>query len=367
MARPTRETASSVSRCRSTKLISYAWGDKYLDELLEVTIPAILAPGNLPHLASIVPCEMVLLIEERAHERVSSHPNIERIQRHCSLRLVGLDDLIAVKDKYGMALTHALHRGMGATSGNILDTYFIFLNADFVMADGCLSKVLERLMSGERLVAAPSYCVVSKTVIPRLRERIDRDTGVLSIANRDLAHIALHNLHDTIRAKTLNQRQWHFKYVDQFYWQLDRHSLLGHQMPVAIVGMRPERFIKEPNSYWDHGFMRELCPYAEPCVLGDSDDFLMVELREKEVAQEHLVAGPMDLKRAGRRMIMWLTQYQREFAQYPLQPARPGPAPDGPGGTKRACQARARDFVLLPASIAVAPWTSAMDLSPEGL
>jgi len=87
--------------------------------------------------------------------------------------------------------------------------------------------------------------------------------------------------------------------MDQFYWQVNESTLIGHQMPVAIVGMRPERHVREPNSLWDHGGMREFCPEAEICVIGDSDNFLMMELREKEVAADQIMLARRTPKEIG--------------------------------------------------------------------
>ena len=50
--------------------------------------------------------------------------------------------------------------------------------------------------------------------------------------------------------------------MDQFYWLLDEKTLLGRQLPIAIVGMRPERYVPEPTAFWDHGLMEEFCPDA---------------------------------------------------------------------------------------------------------
>src|SRR6266481_2288889 len=33
---------------RPTRIITYAWGARYVDTLLTLTLPALLAPGNLP-------------------------------------------------------------------------------------------------------------------------------------------------------------------------------------------------------------------------------------------------------------------------------------------------------------------------------
>jgi hypothetical protein len=302
-----------------TRVISYAWGESYVDQLLSLTVPALLAPGNLPYLASQVSCEVFLLTEERFFERLLEHPAIVRLRTICPLRLIGLDDLITAPDKkYGMALTYALHRGFSDLGPAMTDHWQIFLNADFILADGSLRNLLTHLMRGERLVASPSYCVTAHQAQHELLKRMDFRTCSLSVSPREMAKLALRYRHNTIRGKTVNQRDFHIRYTEQFYWLIDDTTMLGHQMPIAIVGMRPECYVKEPNSYWDHGLMREFCPNAQLDVIGDSDEFLMIELREKDVAQDQIILGSPDARELGERMISWVTSYQRDFASYPL-------------------------------------------------
>src|SRR5258708_35970010 len=86
-----------------TRIITYAWGETYVGELLSITLPALLAPSNLPHVASVVPCELVVLTEHASFSRILSDPSILRIQQLCRVRLIEIDDLIPARDQYGMA------------------------------------------------------------------------------------------------------------------------------------------------------------------------------------------------------------------------------------------------------------------------
>jgi hypothetical protein len=301
-----------------TRVIGYAWGDGYVDELLNLALPALLAPGNLPAIAAQVPCELVLVSEERLFTKIGDHPAVKEVQKLCSVRLVGLDDLITRSDKYGMALTYALHRAFADLGPAMTDTWLIFFNADFILADGSLRNLLGQLMRGERIVASPSYCTVKEDLLPELRRRLTPDPTRLSIAPREMAELILQHRHITIRGKTVNQRRFHLLQADQFYWQVDDKTLVGQQMPVAIVGIRPQRCVAEPYAFWDHGLMLEFCPDAEVKLLGDSDEFLMLELRSGEVAQEQIVAGRADPRDLAERMITWVTPYQVSFARRPL-------------------------------------------------
>jgi hypothetical protein len=93
-----------------TRIITYCWGERYVDVLLTFTLPALLAPGNLPYVASQVPCELVILTQRHYFSRFNRHPTVARFREFCPVRLLRLDDLIVSQDKYGMTLTYALHR-----------------------------------------------------------------------------------------------------------------------------------------------------------------------------------------------------------------------------------------------------------------
>ena len=303
---------------RPTRIITYAWGEKYIGELLSMTLPALLAPGNLPYVASVVPCELVILTQETFLARFLADPTVGKIKELCQVRLVELDDFIPSPDKYGIALTHVLHRGFSDLGPSMTDAWLIFLNADFILADGSLRNLMRRFAEGKRLIASPSYCVNSEAVTPTLHKRVDPHSRALSLSPREMAALVLRHRHSTIRGKTVNQSFFSMLYMDQFYWLFDRNTLLGHQMPVAIVGMQPERHVAQPNSYWDHGLMEEFFPTAEAFVIGDSDEFLMLELRGESVAQEQIRLGPPDPSEVARNLIGFLTPYQQKMAQYPL-------------------------------------------------
>src|SRR6516165_4799169 len=180
--------AGTTVKC-PTRIITYAWGEKYVDTLLTFTLPALLAPANLPHVASEVPCELVILTQRRFFSKFNRHPAIARIKEFCPVRLIRLDNLIVSKDKYGMTLTYALHRAFSDLGPAMTEHWQIFLNADFILADGSLRTVLGHLARGQRTVASPSYCTVAEEVIPELRKHIDEATSILNISHRELARL----------------------------------------------------------------------------------------------------------------------------------------------------------------------------------
>lgn len=301
------------------RLITTVWGAAYLDELLTITLPAILAPGNLPSLARRFACEFALVTERGFFPALRAHPVIRAIGNLCPVRLIPVDDLLMYRRVlYGHVLTHALHRGFEDLGERVTDTNLIFFNSDFVIADGGLRTIGAKIAAGERLIFAPSYCVFAETAAPLLRQAIDPATGALVLPPRAMAALALEHRHNTIRAKTVNEQALHMHISDQFYWRLDRDTLLGYQLPIAIVCLRPERRYHKPVSFWDFATLTGAAPNLPRCVLGDSDEFLMLELRSAGLYAEHLRLGPVTPEQVAPVLAGYMTPDQFEMGRYPL-------------------------------------------------
>ena len=322
------------------RIITMAWGERYINKLLSLTLPAVLAPGNLPALAAAFDCEFILVTEEAFFDRIRNSPVFRRLEEYCPARLLMLDDLIASAGMYGLSLTMALHRGFVDLGEKMTEYYLIFLNADFILADGSFRTLVRCMLAGERLIHAPSYCVVLEQVVPILFQRFTEQGHTLALSPREMASLALAHRHNTIRAKTVNQRLFHIAYIEQFYWQVDDSTLLGHQMPIALVCMKPERAVPEMRTFWDYGVVSEFCPTTKPCVLGDSDDFLMIELRSQRTAREQLALGWPSVEQIATTLSAFVTQDQKDMGLYSLVLH----SRDLPEATERA-KAQLREFV----------------------
>jgi len=303
---------------QNVRLVAFAWGRRYVDNLLDYALSAALAPGNLPALAAVFDCTAVIVTEEKLFNYVRKHPTTKKLEQVCPIELISLDDLVSDPWQYGMTVAYALFRGFSDLGPAMTDTYILFLNADFILADGCYLKLIDRIRSGDRIHLAPSYCTVEEYVKPRLRQRRNQNGGILAIPPRDMAALILGHPHNTIRAKTVNQSIFEFEHADQFYWKLDAHTLIGYQMPIALIGMRPERELRDLTTFWDWGIVYEFCPSKHLNVIGDSDDFLMMELRSKSNSMESISFGRSSPKKIARRLKGHMTQYQLDNAQFEL-------------------------------------------------
>lgn len=313
------------------RLIIPVWGERYVDKVLSITLPAVLAPGNLPALCRNFDVELVLVTETRLFDLIRSAPAFEAAARICTAKLAALDDLLTeLATDYGITLTHALFRGFSDLGPRMTETYLLFLNADFIVCDGALGRLGALMQQGKRVIHAPSFRVVAEDVLPRLAAAVDETSCMLRLSAREMVGLALAHKHPTVRARTVNQRLCHQSWMDQFYWYVDEDTLIGYQAPVALVAIKPERVVAEPVVVWDFGFIPEAAPTAARHFITDSDDFFMVEPQSRGTGSEMIRIGWTSDRQVARDLSRWLTREQRESSKQLLKfhAADPPPALD---------------------------------------
>jgi hypothetical protein len=332
----------NVAEQPRARLIVPVWGQRYAERFTELTLPALLAPGNLPYLAAALPTEVVLVTQRDLFDVLRSADSFRRLEKHCEVRLVPMDDLMSFPAYYGLTITWSLFRGFTDLGEAMTGTWLLFLNADFILADGSYRSLVPRLSGEARVVLAPSYCTVEEEVLPLLRERLSRATPTLAIPPREMADLMLERLHYTVRAKTINLKMYRIERVDQLYHVVDRDTIVCRQFPIAIVAMKPERVLTEAVSIWDYGTISEACPTSPLAVIADSDEFLMLELRGRSVAAEQLELGWLDPSAIARDHSIWTTADQRRCGEHTLVLHRRDLPPNLDEGTRALAEFHGR-------------------------
>lgn len=307
--------ASAMTKPRA-RLVLPVWGEHYVKNILAgVSLRALLAPGNLPSLAQTFGCEFVLLTERRFFPYLEDCDALGHLRRHARIELRAIDDLLGMTD-YSVPLTLALFRGLEGLGTAATDTWVFFLNADFVLADGCYRSVVKRIEKGERLILAPSLRASSEDVLPMLRASVDPLAGPIAIPPRLLVRIALDHLHPMPRSKIVNRAIVHPHRVDQFYWMAGPDTLIGYQFPMTLVAVRPEQAPPaEPPNFFDYCSLPVLAPTARRCVLADSDEFFMLELQSRRTGLGTLRPGRPSVDWIAADMREWTTREQRELGR----------------------------------------------------
>lgn len=295
------------------RFLTVIWGARYIDEFARVSLPSYLAPGNLPALAAGADLEIVVMTSRDSVAEFEGKPAFERLRRLCPVRFLFIDDLITT-GCYGVTLTLAYARGIADAGDAQTDTTFVFMNSDFVLADGALATLLTRLREGARCVMAPSLRARAEAALPRLMEAVDQDHGTLAMPAREMVRLAFDALHPTVIAKTVSQRFITCATHNQIYWQVDANTLIGRYHLIFMLAIRPEVPIGRVNSYCDYGLVPELVPSGEFTILDDSDEFFMLELQPAAQEKGFLYCGVKTASAIAHELSVWTTREHRRFA-----------------------------------------------------
>ena len=307
------------------KFLTVIWGARYIEEFARISLPSYLAPGNLPYVASATELEILILTSAEGRAHFDSLPIMEKLPSLCPVRFILIDDLIAT-GIYGVTLTLAYARGILDSGAEQTNTHFLFMNSDFVLADGSLRTTIEKLGEGCPCIMAPSLRAVAEPTLPILSQALSPDGHVLIMPPRAMVRLALDNLHLTVVAKTITQSVMTCASHTQIYWQVDDNTLLTRHHLIFMLAIKPEVPLGPLNSYSDYGFVPELVPSGKFAVIDDSDGFFMLEL-QSAASERHLIKGGTTTVGAiAAELSQWTTPEHRRCADYDVvfRTAEPG-------------------------------------------
>ena len=248
---------------------------------------------------------------------IRGHPAWSRLAEICHAEIQLIDDLIT-DGNHSTTITLAYERAIRKAGAHMLDTCFIFLVSDYLVADGALANVLTRIQAGASGVLACNFQIVAEDAVPFLRHRIDPTRIEISLAPRELLRWALGHLHSATAANIVNFKLTHNEHANRLFWRVDENTLIGRPYLMHMIGIRPEVTDFIVGSSCDYSFIPELCPSNNVVVITDSDDYLVVEMQPRDHEKNDLRLGPFDPKHLASTLAEWTTARHRENVRFTL-------------------------------------------------
>jgi hypothetical protein len=296
------------------------WGERYTRDFLDLCLPSLLAPGNLPGLSKYGRCTFVLLAPARDAGTVERDPLWVRLRACCAVRIRCIDDLISKSGSTVLTLAYA--SAIRAAGQGALDTCFVLLVADYVVADGSLGAVVARIVGGASGVLAGNFQVEREIALLSLEERKD-EAGVLTIPSRSLVELSLRALHRTTLANIVDRCEWLQPDTNRLFWRAGERCMVGRFFLMHMIAIRPEttEFVIAAAS--DYSFIPELCPSGNVVHITDSDDYFVIECQPRDggapankVARNE--APRLDPDSVAKAVAPWATAQHRANARHSL-------------------------------------------------
>jgi hypothetical protein len=302
---------------KAIKLLLPVWGYRYVRQFLELGLPTLLAPGNVPALAQSLPCEFVILTSTEDEAYIREHPAFARLAAICRAEIRLIDHLVTGSN-YSTTITLAYAEAVRATGSAMLDTCFFFLVSDYIVAQGSLASVLKAIQAGASGVQVGNFQVTAEDAIPWLREELDPTSHTLALPPRDLVGWALGHLHPATVANVVNFPLSHNAHTNRLFWRVDANTLLGRFYLMHMICIRPETENFNVGSSCDYSFIPEMCPSGNVSVLTDSDDYLVIEMQPGGHEAGFLRPGPLRPADLARTLGEWTTAGHRQNASHSI-------------------------------------------------
>ena len=287
------------------------WGYAYVKKFLEVGLPTWLSEGNLPAISRMLPTEFVLLTSREDEIYLRAHPGFKRLSAICETTIHFVDHLITGTN-YSTTITLAYTEAIRATGDDMLDTCFLFLVSDYIIADGSFRTVVERVQAGRNGILVGNFQVVEEEALPWLTDALQANPNVLHLTSRDLMKWALSHLHPATVANTVNYPMVHNDHTNRLFWRVDNQTLIGRFYLMHMIAIRPELRDFVIGSSCDYSFIPEMCPSNNVEIVADSDDYLVVELQPRSHEANSLESGPQRIGKLARTLSEWTTARHRE-------------------------------------------------------
>ena len=291
------------------------WGYRFVRQFLEVGLPTLLAPGNVPALAAALPTRFIILTRLEDEDFIRHHPSFRNLCEVCETEIRLIDHLITGSN-YSTTITLGYTEAIRAAGHDMVDTCFFFLVSDYIMADGSLASALDRMIDGRSGVLVGNFQVVLEDALPWLQEQLNRSPSVLSLSPRELLHWAFNHLHPATLANTVNVPLSHNTHTNRLFWRVDGNTLLARFYLMHMLCIRPETTEFTIGASCDYSFIPELCPSDNVEVITDSDEYLVIEMQPIQHEARFLQPGPLRPKALARTLSSWTTARHRQNSQY---------------------------------------------------
>jgi hypothetical protein len=229
------------------------WGDWHLDAYLNVNLPTLLAPGNLPALREMH--NLVYVIHTRSADvaRIRGARTFQRLEALVPVTLRVIADEEKLRDPIA---AHVEIWQDALREARRTRRFPLLMPPDVLWSDGSLAHVGALLGDSKRAIYAPLLRVTSNSFLPAFRERFGSSPDLVAVPGRDLVRMSLEHLHPLMAAYSRASRYFP-RHAEMVLW------------PVAQQG-----WVRLNSAQLIDGVL----PWADQQLIGDSDHLFGVSL-----------------------------------------------------------------------------------------
>ena len=260
--------------------ITPVWGREYTRCFVDVCLPSLLAPGNIPSLKSEGQCVYNIYTTPDDLMVIQNAPAFELLRRCLPVFFHPISQKVEQITNQYFVQSDCYRRGIRAAGE--ADAGIMFLNADVVVADGGIQGLTKILRSGKRAILALGIRLNKNGVTTLLLEHHRSSAGaVISVKPRELAALALPNMHQITKAH-LFHGEGEDMHPAGLFWRVGDEGLLAHCFHLHPLVVCPTVKNAPFSITIDEDYLMTSCPDTnDHYIIQDSDEFLACELTDE--------------------------------------------------------------------------------------
>jgi len=296
------------------------WGEEYVDSLLNVTLPCLLAPGNLPALSNLEESRLVFLTTPQDAARIQAAPIFARLKQWIT-PLFPDSPWLAEPIPYHLKAA----RGHQEAAKLAIENHGIcvYLAPDFVLSDGSMSHLLRMAEAGKQAVMIAVPRLIKETFFAELDKRHLLKSGEpLALPSRELVAVTLEHLHEDDRRYNWDHQYFSLNPVVCMWNVPGEKGLLIHAFHLhpVMVSMRGEQDLSSlQRETIDGDFLAYNVDWDNILVESDSDRIAMFSFTKQRDRLQPLVPQRASIEYVGRMsMLPHVNPLHKRFFMKPI-------------------------------------------------
>ena len=249
------------------------WGSWHVGAFLDVNLPSLLAPGNLPAFAARHKVIYRIFTSARDIERITSSPAFKQAQALVSMELI---ECPVENAQNPIAVHHVLWR-RSIDEARDAGAMILFVPPDVIWANGSYAHVADLAAQGKRAIFMTYVRVTQETCVPEVRRRfVSPASPVINASSNELVDLAMRHIHPlTI---TYMRHSSNFPVHPEFVlWPVSGEGLLMRVLVREMFAYDPNLIDLNQQALVAHKVDSDLVHY-----ITDSDDLFSLSLAPAE-------------------------------------------------------------------------------------
>jgi len=258
------------------------WGRDYIDEFINISLPTVLADGNLEGFHYLDGSKFLIFTTEDGRKRLLDEPLFGQLKRLITVEFVIMDALIKSRkfDTVNMCQLEGVMRSID------FDAVF-FIYPDFVWSAGSFNNVANRLVEGYKGFICP-VPRLSKESFSKVfdQKKVNSESGAVTIESREFVALCEPNLHSIMDTYEIQGEQFS-NFPSNLSWEVPNagrlyHCYHAHPIAISIDTENMDLFyrfsVSLDEDYISNLFSSTDCLY----IAQDSDEIAVCSLSSDE-------------------------------------------------------------------------------------